>query len=168
MAAMGGTARLHGGGVTGDRPELGSGGQGITAGCPEARGRIGELVPSLTGGWAAARRPGDETARWWSRVLGGGCASSSRRSLEWSGEGERDVENLPRWLMEHGTHQSVVAVAKLGERWPAGTHGSGEREEKNDGRGCGEDRGGEGAFYRPGWSIGEAVMASVGGQTRVL
>jgi hypothetical protein len=50
---------------------------------------------------------GDETARWWSRVLSGGGTSSSRRSLEWSGEGEHDVENLPRWLMEHGTHQSV-------------------------------------------------------------
>jgi hypothetical protein len=105
---VGSTAGLHGGGVTGDRLELGSGGQGITAGWPEARGRIGELVPSLTGGWAAARRPGNETARWWSRVLGGGGASSSRWSLEWSGEGERDVENLPRWLMEHGTHQSVA------------------------------------------------------------
>jgi hypothetical protein len=107
MAAVGGTAGLHGGGVTGDRPELGSSGQGITAGWPEARGRIGELVPSLTGGWAAARRPGDEMARWWPRMLGGGGASSSRRLLEWSGEGERDVENLPQWLMEHGTHQSV-------------------------------------------------------------
>jgi hypothetical protein len=63
-AAVGGTAGLHGGGVTGDRPKLGSGGQGITAGWPEVRGRIGELVPSLTGGWAAARRPSDETTRW--------------------------------------------------------------------------------------------------------
>jgi hypothetical protein len=107
MAAVGGTAGLHGGGVTGDRLELGSSGQGITAGWSEARGRIGELVPSLTGGWAAARRPGDEMARWWPRMLGGGGASSSRRLLEWSGEGERDVENLPQWLMEHGTHQSV-------------------------------------------------------------
>jgi hypothetical protein len=106
-AAVGVMARLHGGGVTGDRPELGFGGQGITAGWPEARGRIGELVPSLTGGRAAARQPGDETAWSWSRVLGGGGASSIRWSLEWSGEGERDVENLPRWLMEHETHQSV-------------------------------------------------------------
>jgi hypothetical protein len=106
-AAVGGIAGLHGGGVTRDRPELGSGGQGITAGWTEVRGRIGELIPSLTGGWAAARRPGDETARWWSRVLGGGGDSSSRRLLEWSGEGEHDVENLPRWLMEHRTHQSV-------------------------------------------------------------
>jgi hypothetical protein len=106
-ATVGGTAGLHDGGVTGDRPELGSGGQGITAGWPEVRGRIGELILSLTGGWAAARWPGDETARWWSEVLGGGGASSSRRSLEWSREGEHDVENLPRWLMEHGTHQSV-------------------------------------------------------------
>jgi hypothetical protein len=40
-------------------------------------------------------------------VLGGGGASSSRRSLEWSGEGERNVENLPRWLMEHEMHQSI-------------------------------------------------------------
>jgi hypothetical protein len=95
--AVGGMARLHSGGVTEDRPELGSGGQGITAGWPEVRGRIGELVLSLTEGWAVARRLGDETARW-----------------------------------------------------------------------CGEDWGGEGAFYRPGWSIGEAVMAGVGGQTRVL
>jgi hypothetical protein len=105
--AVGGMARLHSGGVTEDRPELGSGGQGITAGWPEVRGRIGELVLSLTEGWAVARRLGDETARWWSWVLGGGGASSSRRSQEWSGEGERDVENLPRWLMEQGTHQSV-------------------------------------------------------------
>jgi hypothetical protein len=30
--------------VTGDRPELGSGGRGITVGWPEVRGRIGELV----------------------------------------------------------------------------------------------------------------------------
>jgi hypothetical protein len=105
--AVGGTAGLHGGRVTGDRPELGSSGQGITVGWLEVRGRIGELVSSLTGGWAASRRPGDETARWWSRLLGGGGASSSRRSLEWSGEGEHNVENLPRWLMEHGTHQSV-------------------------------------------------------------
>jgi hypothetical protein len=64
-AAVGGRAGLHGGGVTGDRPELGSGGHGITAGWPKARGRIGELVLSLTGGWAVVRRPGDETARWW-------------------------------------------------------------------------------------------------------
>jgi hypothetical protein len=106
-SAMGGMAGLHSSGDTGDRSELGSGGQGITVGSPEARGRIGELIPSLTGGWVAARRPGDETAWWWSPVLGGAGASSSRRSLEWSGEGERDVENLPRWLMEHGTHQSV-------------------------------------------------------------
>jgi hypothetical protein len=92
---VGGTAGLHGGGDTGDQPELGSDRQGITAGWPKVRGRIGELVLSLTGGWVAARRPGDETARWWSRVLGGGGGSSSRWSLEWSGEGERDVENLP-------------------------------------------------------------------------
>jgi hypothetical protein len=111
-AAVGGTAGLHGGGVTGDRPELGSDGQGITAGWLKVRGRIGELVPSLTGGWAAARRPGDETAWWWSRVLDGGGASSSRRSLEWSGEGEHDVENLPRWLMEHEMHQSVGRGAR--------------------------------------------------------
>jgi hypothetical protein len=106
-AALGGTAGLHSGGVTGDRLELGFGGQEITAGWPEVRGRIGELVPSLTEGWAVVRWPGDETTRWWSRVLGGRGASSSRRSLEWSGEGERDVENLPPWLMENGTHQSV-------------------------------------------------------------
>jgi hypothetical protein len=39
--AVGGTTGLHGGGVTGDRPELGSGGQGITAGWPEVRGELG-------------------------------------------------------------------------------------------------------------------------------
>jgi hypothetical protein len=61
-AAVGGTAWLHDGGVTGDRLELGSGGQGITAGWLKVRGRIGELVLSLTGGWAAVRRSGDETA----------------------------------------------------------------------------------------------------------
>jgi hypothetical protein len=55
-AAVSSTAGLHGGGVTGDRLELGSGGQEITAGWPEVRGRIGELVPSLTAGWAAAGR----------------------------------------------------------------------------------------------------------------
>jgi hypothetical protein len=63
-AAVGVMAGLHGGGVTGDRSELGSDGQGITAGWPEARGRIRELVLSLIGGWATARRPGDETVRW--------------------------------------------------------------------------------------------------------
>jgi hypothetical protein len=83
MAAVGGMAGLHGGGVTGDRPELGSGGQGITAGWPESRGRIGELIPSLTGGWAAARQPGDETTQWWSWVLGGGGAPVQER---WRGE----------------------------------------------------------------------------------
>jgi hypothetical protein len=67
--------------------------------------------------------------------------------------------------MEHGTHQSVGrgGRGKIG-REVAG----GERERKNDGRGCGEDRGGEGAFYRLGWSIGEAVMAGVRGQTHVF
>jgi hypothetical protein len=43
-AAVGGAAGLHGGGVTRDRLELGSGGRGITAGWPKVRGRIGELV----------------------------------------------------------------------------------------------------------------------------
>jgi hypothetical protein len=76
-AAVGGTGGLHGGGVTGDRPELGSGGQGITAGWPEVRGRIGELVPSLTGGWAAARRPGDETV---AGVVWGGRARRGESS----------------------------------------------------------------------------------------
>jgi hypothetical protein len=37
MAAVGGKTGLHGGGVTEDRPELGSGGQGITAGWPKVR-----------------------------------------------------------------------------------------------------------------------------------
>jgi hypothetical protein len=59
-------------------------------------------------------------------------------------------------------------VARLEERWSAGARGSREREQKNDGQRCGEDRGGEGTFYRPGWSVGEAVMAGIGGQTRVL
>jgi hypothetical protein len=40
-AAVGSTAGLHDGGVTGDRLELGSGGQEIIAGWPEVRGRIG-------------------------------------------------------------------------------------------------------------------------------
>jgi hypothetical protein len=44
MATVGGAAGLHGSGVTRDRPDLGSGGQGITAGWLEVRGRIGELV----------------------------------------------------------------------------------------------------------------------------
>jgi hypothetical protein len=43
-AAVGGATWLHGGGVTGDRPKLGSGGRGITAGWPKVRGRIGELI----------------------------------------------------------------------------------------------------------------------------
>jgi hypothetical protein len=43
-AVVGGVTGLHGGWVIGDRPELGSGGWGITAGWPEVRGRIGELV----------------------------------------------------------------------------------------------------------------------------
>jgi hypothetical protein len=81
-AVVGGTAGLHGGGVTGDRPKLGFDGQGITVGSPKVRGRIGELVPSLTGGWAAARRPGDEKARWWSRVLGGGALRCGRGGEE--------------------------------------------------------------------------------------
>jgi hypothetical protein len=44
MAAVGGMAGLHGGRVTGDRPDLGFDGQGITVGFVEVRGRIGELV----------------------------------------------------------------------------------------------------------------------------
>jgi hypothetical protein len=34
---------------------------------------VGELVPSLTGGWAAARWPSNETTWWWSGLLGGGA-----------------------------------------------------------------------------------------------
>jgi hypothetical protein len=44
MATVGGAVGLHGSGVTRDRPDLGSGGQGITAGWLEVRGRIGELI----------------------------------------------------------------------------------------------------------------------------
>jgi hypothetical protein len=87
--AVGGTTGLHGSGVTGDRPELGSGGQGITAGWLEARGRIGELIPSLTGGWVVARRPGDETARWWSRVLVGEVLHLA--DGRWSGPGRESA-----------------------------------------------------------------------------
>jgi hypothetical protein len=100
---------------------------------------VGEVLHLADGRWSG---PGRESAA--SRIFPGGWSTGRTRA------------------------SGVVAVARLGERWPAGAHGSGERERKNDGRGCGEDQGGEGAFYRPGWSVGEAVMAGIGGQTRVL
>jgi hypothetical protein len=101
---------------------------------------VGEVLHLADGHWSG---PGRESATW--RIFPGGS-----------------------WSMGRTRVSGAVVVARLGERWPAGARGSGERERKNDGRGCGEDRGGEGTFYRPGWSIGEAVMAGVGGQTRVL
>jgi hypothetical protein len=90
-AAVGGTAGLHGGGVTGDRPELGSGGQGITVGWPEVRGRIGELVLSLTGGgWQqggrAMRRHGGDRGGSVGEVLhlaDGRWSGPGRESATW-------------------------------------------------------------------------------------
>jgi hypothetical protein len=43
---------------------------------------VGELVLSLTGGWAVARRPGDEMAWWWLGVLSGGALRSGRGGEE--------------------------------------------------------------------------------------
>jgi hypothetical protein len=43
---------------------------------------VEELVLSLTRGWAAVRRPGNETARWCSGVLGGGAGEEERRDCE--------------------------------------------------------------------------------------
>jgi hypothetical protein len=88
-AAMGGTAGLHGGRVTGDRPELGSNGQGITAGWPKARGRIGNSFrASPEGGlWRGGR-----AMRW--RGGGRGCSMGEVLHLvdgHWSGLGRESA-----------------------------------------------------------------------------
>jgi hypothetical protein len=53
----------------------------------------GELVLSLTGGWATVRWPGIEAARWWSGGLSGGVLRRGRGEL---GEGQ-DAPGVLRW-----------------------------------------------------------------------
>jgi hypothetical protein len=55
--------------LTGARPSAAP----VLEGSSQGGDGVGELIPSLTRGWAAARQPGDEMARWWSGVLGGGA-----------------------------------------------------------------------------------------------
>jgi hypothetical protein len=87
--AVGGMAGLHNSGVTGDRSELGSGGQGITAGSPEARGRIGNSFRASPEG---GRRRGGRTMR--GRGGGRGCSVGEVLHLadgHWSGLGRESV-----------------------------------------------------------------------------
>jgi hypothetical protein len=64
--------------LTGARPSA----TPVLKGSGQGGDGVGELVPSLTGGWVAARRPGDETARWWSGVLDGGGLRCGRGGEE--------------------------------------------------------------------------------------
>jgi hypothetical protein len=60
--------------LTGARPSAAP----VLKGSDQGGDGVRELVLSLTRGWAVARQPGDEMARWWSGVLSGGALQCGR------------------------------------------------------------------------------------------
>jgi hypothetical protein len=64
--------------LTGARPSA----TPVLKGSGQGGDGVEELVLSLTRGWAAARRPGNETARWCLEVLGGGALRCGRGGEE--------------------------------------------------------------------------------------
>jgi hypothetical protein len=92
----------------------------------------GELIPSLTGGWAAARWPGVEAARWWSMGGLGGAVLRRRRG----GEESLVRGGMPRWSSGGGFYRGRGGGEWSGEaekrpamgrlQWP-GNSGSSRR-----------------------------------------